>query len=275
MRSLTSKFFVGAFAGALACLASTPVARAQLLDTLPGWDGFNFISPFGPAGVGTPTYGETFTAPGGNLALDDFSFFVASLDGNFLPTATDTYNVQAEVFQWTGDLIAGNGPQGVTGSPLYVSPTFAISPDGVGYLDSGFDQVEVDLPAPLALTAGDNYILLLNDVDSVGQVDGDTMAFALDGSFSHYTPGDAGGGFNYSNYGPGGFLGDGSWSNGPGAYVDDGNDFGDLIFTADFSPVQQTGGGGSSVPDAGATVLLLGLGLAGLALHSRRRLALV
>jgi hypothetical protein len=243
------KFLITAGAMAVVCLS--PSARAgQSYDTTPGWDGASSIGAFGPASADdTPTYGETFVAPAGNTYLNSYTFYVGSSDGatgadGYLPDAVgDQYSVIGEVFNWTGGLQAGNPSQGTTGPALYTSPSFTVTSDGA------FDAVTVTIPGGLSLVAGDSYVVDLTDLT------GPSSNFGVfgDTEFGHVAN-DGGGGFNYSNIGE-----VGTW--------DDGYDFGDLAFTANFSS------GSSAVPDASSTAALVGVALAGLSLLARRQRA--
>jgi uncharacterized protein (TIGR03382 family) len=256
MTPSNSRNFLIMSAGALACLFSIPAARAQLsYNTILTWDHISNSGYFGQAtDDNAPTFGETFVAPALDTVLNDFTFYVGSTDGatdqtdnrNFLPDATtDSYTVQGEVFAWTGDLIAGDPTQGTTGAALFTSPTFTITPNGA------FEEVTVSIPlGGLTLTAGDDYVIDLTDITASNPSDWGIFGVI---PFSR-APNDGGGGFNFANV-----VGqDGTW--------DDFQDNGDLAFQADFTaPVS------SSVPDAANTAIVFGLGLAGLAVLSRRR----
>lgn len=254
MISPNSRSLLIAAAGALACLLSPTSARAgQTFDTTPSWDGQTDIAGFGPySAFDTPTYGQTFIAPVGNTYLNDFTFYVASTDfalGNFgyLPDAVgDVFKVQGQVFNWSGSLIGGSPTQGTVGAALYTSPTFTITSDG------SFEAVTVSIPGGLGLIAGNSYVIDLTDITGPSS---DLGVFGAATGYQHVAN-DGGGGFAYSN------------NPSPIGTWDDGGDFGDLAFKADFSST------GSRVPDAASTAVLLALGLAALAVLSlRQRLA--
>jgi hypothetical protein len=219
---------------------------ADSLDTVPSWDGNTDIQYFGSTAehpAVTPTFGETFVASAANPVLNDYTFYVGSSDGNIYndngnltPDVTgDQFTVKGEVFDWSGNLLGGDGPQGTDGPALYTSPDFTITSD------STFEAVTVNISGGLRLNAGDSYVIDLTDI--TGPSDNDFGIFG-DTQFSHVAN-DGGGGFNFSNVGE-----VGTW--------DDFSDFGDLAFTADFSAAT------SSVPDGSATAVILGMGMAGL-----------
>jgi hypothetical protein len=238
---------VGAAALVLAVAHLFPkAASAQALDTVPSWDGNTDIQYFGSSAEHpsvTPTFGETFVASASHPVLDDYTFYVGSSDGNqyndngnLIPdVAGDKFTVKGEVFDWSGSLLGGNGPQGTIGAALYTGADFTVTSD------MAFEAVTVTIPGGLSLHAGDSYVIDLTDI--TGPADNDFGIFG-DTQFSHVSD-DGGGGFNFSNFGE-----SGTW--------DDFSDFGDLAFRADFSP------SASSVPDGSATALMLGLGITGL-----------
>ncbi len=251
MSSFVSRIFPGATAIALLGFVAAGSARANVtFDTTPSWDGSSSIQSWGynptfdPNGP-TPTYGETFIAPTGSTVLNNFTFYIQSIDGNFNPVAGDQYAAQGEVFNWTGSLLGGNPNQGTVGSALYTSPVFTFTSDGL------FDAVTVTIPGGLALTAGNAYVIDLTDV--AGPSNGDTGSWG-DAEFGHVAN-DGGGGFAFSNVGQAGI-----W--------DDGGDFGDLAFTANFSS-------SGAVPDGANAAILFVLALTALGLVPSRRFARV
>jgi hypothetical protein len=248
MISLSSRKHGGAAAFALAIASFFPSTAAfgQSLDTVTSWDGSTAIQYFGSSAQHpalTPTFGETFVATPANSVLEDYTFYIGSSDGteyddngNFIPDVVgDNFKVKGEVFDWSGNLLGGNGPQGTVGSALFTSPSFTVTSDG------GFKAVTVTIAGGLILTAGDSYVIDLTDIS--GPSDSDFGIFG-DTEFSHVSN-DGGGGFNFSNFGE-----SGNW--------DDFDDFGDLAFRADFSAATST------VPDGQGTAVLLCLGLAGI-----------
>jgi hypothetical protein len=213
-----------------ASLAAATSARATTIGTENQWQG-EVVNTFG--GGATETYGETIIAPTESTLLD-FTFYVYSLDG--LPA-----DVEGQVYAWTGNLEAGNDPQGATGPALF-SESLTIEPG------SDFEAVTVDT-GDLQLTAGNAYILLLTDPSDTG---GD-FEFEVVGAH----PWRAGrGGFNYFNNSDPAQINNGDWS-----ASDDANDYGDLAFTADFA---------SPTPEP-SSLILLATGLLGAAGAIRRK----
>lgn len=180
----------------LAVLA-TPYLRADTVYTTVGSQ-TGFVSPFGNNGS-TNTYGETFTAPVGNL--QSFTFYTLS-NG-----ATD---VTAQVYAWNGNIYGGNPSQGTGGAALF--STSATIANGNGALTATTVNIG---GGGLALTAGVNYIILFTNPDNT-----DNQEWSIDSS--NPSP-SALGGFNFDN-GPAG-----------GATWDDFGNFGTLEYTAVFS----------------------------------------
>lgn len=209
--------------------ASVTAADAGIISTLPQWNGSTSVASWG--GGGTGVYGETFSAP--TNQLDSFTFEV-----NDFGVAA---NFVAQVYAWSGSLLAGNSPQGATGPALYTSSTLHTS--GV----VGFNAITINTGG-VSLTPGNNYVMLFADIG------GDTTAgeFGLVGSPTS-VPGD--GGFNfYNNNYTLSSINSNPW--------DDFGNFGSLAYTAKF-------GSASSVPEP-PTLALMGLGLAGLGVSRRK-----
>lgn len=167
-------------------LAAAPMIHATTYSTV--GDQNSEISAWGSDF--TNTYGETFIAPGGDLTSFTFYF-----DGSGTTDAT------AEVYAWSGILLAGNGPQGTTGSALFSAPVTITS-----------DSLTVNTGS-VPLTPGGSYIVLLTNPDNDNYpnwvIDGSNLSANL-------------GGFNFDN-GPA-----------TGTYDDFGN-FGTLEYTATFT----------------------------------------
>jgi hypothetical protein len=219
------------------------VARADTTyDTTTSWDGSTFASPWGAVGSATPTFGETFLAPTADTVLQDFTFYISGLGSG----ASVTF--QADVYAWSGSLQGGNGPQGATGPALYTSANMTFTDDG------SFQAVTITTGG-VALTAGGSYVALLTttaptslaaNADSFG-------SFVWGVTFAH-AAGDGGGGFNFDDNATSAQLGTTPW--------DDGADYGDAAWTADFAA--------AAVPEPSSVALL---GVAGLCLagYIRRR----
>jgi hypothetical protein len=246
----------------LVCVLSAQTTlRGSSYNTFPAWDGVTNLGYFGSLSAtpaNTPTFGETFVAPVGTTVLNNFTFEFGSTSGlqtddagNYLPDAVgDQYTVQGEVYNWTGSLYGNNGPQGTTGAALYTSQSFTITTNG------SFQAVTVSIAGGLNLQAGNDYVVDLNDLSQSNP--NDFGIFGLLPNFSHDPGADGGGGFNFSNVGSSGIWDDGV------------ADLGDLAFSANFSSPSN-----NNVPDTASTVVLLGAGMAALALVPRRRLQAV
>lgn len=208
--------------------------RAGLVyDTTYAWDGSSVVSTWGSTQSGaTPTYGQTFVAPAyPDIALENFTFYLNGFGGG------GTTYFTADVYAWSGSLIAGNPVQGATGSALYTSPLMSITDN----LTGNFQQVTINTGGIL-LTPNVNYVALLTTTDP-GSIAANTSSFGSwafgDLLFQHVL-GDGGGGFNYSDS--------------PTSVTtpwDDGTDFGDLAWTANFAAVPEP-----------SSLTLLGLGAA-------------
>jgi hypothetical protein len=139
---------------ALTALAVTGVARAQVVDTASAWDGSSFIAPFGQGieadGGDTPTYGQTFVAPGASLLLKSFTFWVDSVGGSG-PS------------RFTGFVMEFDGT-GVTGPVLFegAEVSLAISPPTFPYVPS-FTPVTFDVPS-LALDPAKTYVAFISAI---------------------------------------------------------------------------------------------------------------
>jgi hypothetical protein len=211
----------------LICSAGDSV-HATTFDTTPFWDGSSTIQPWGP--TDTLTYGQTVDVPAGATKLTDFTFYIIADPGTSI-------SAQGEVYNWSGSLLGGNPPQGVSGMALFTSSSF-------NYIGNGsFQAVTVTIPGGLAVTPGQQIVMDLMALGGTGTTQwGDIL-------FTH-VPNNGGGGFNFNN-GP---------SSSP--IWDDFTDFGDLAFTANFTM--------GSVPETANSLLLLGIGLGLLAALKRR-----
>jgi hypothetical protein len=231
---LTRSTLAVALAG-FAFLALAPATQAQTFSTSYAWNGTSFANPFGFPD--TATYGQTFIAPGNPLL--NFTFYVNAL-GN-------TLSMQADVYAWSGSLIAGNPTQGAVGPALYTSPTSIV------LTGTGFQAVTVTTGS-VPLTAGSDYIALLtvSDPTDYNATTGPGQIGLIAGT---HVSGDGGGGFNFFNNGyTQQAVNNGDW--------DDYADYGDLAWTSHFGP---------AVPEPGTYTLLGSLGLTGVIFLRRRR----
>lgn len=220
-------------AAAMAALTAS-AANAQHIDTTTAWDGVTAMGGFG----GTPTFGQTITAPAGHDRLIAFSLYIDTR-GNARP-------FRAAVYAW--DV----AQQRATGSALWQSAPVTVSGASGTVLEYAFAP-----PGGVPVTPGQAYVLL-----------GTTLYDAGSGSMGW-------GWLDASPYGGGGFVYLGgispadltgtAWS-GTGAR--------DSAFKAVFAevapppPAQPT-----PVPGPqGDALALLGLGLAGAAFRSIRRM---
>lgn len=164
---------------AIAALALGCVAHAQTIDTTAAWNGSDYIAPFGQGieadGGDTPTYGQTFRAPGESLLLESFTFWVDSVGGSG-PS------------RFTGYVMEFDG-SGVTGPVLFEGSevSLAISEPTFPYVPS-FTPITFNVSS-LALDASKTYVAFLSaipffdaqdDTANVGYLFADTYA---DGGF--------------------------------------------------------------------------------------------
>jgi hypothetical protein len=213
----------------IAALAASPVAAAVTIDTTSAWDNISIVGALGSPSTGV--FGQTFKAPA--TRLDAFTFY---LDDGGRPI-----DVFAAVYAWTGDLIAGNGPQGATGAALFTSAVFKTP--GTNSLTA----VTINTGGT-ALTLGQNYVVLLAaTTPDQGGVDFGVIdpnpGIANDGGFNYFNNG-----FNL------GLINNGNW-NGD-------QDLGTLAWVGSF-------GGVVPEPESWA-LMVLGFGAMGLVMRRRR-----
>jgi len=112
-------------------------ASAQNIDTTPAWDGLNTMGGFG----GTPTYGQTITAPVGQSRLDAFSFYI---DARGL-----SLTIRAAIYAWDA------AQQHAVGSALWQSPPVTVSGASGTIAEYTFAP-----PGGVPVTPGQRYVLL-------------------------------------------------------------------------------------------------------------------
>jgi PEP-CTERM motif len=204
-------------------------------DTTPYWNGSDGVAAWGSVQSGfTPTIGETFVAPNAATALTDFTFYVT----NFNPG--DQVAFTAAVYQWSGSLTAGQPTQGAIGPALFTSVPMLFTDNG------NFQAVTIETGG-VDLTPSGSYVVLLTTSDPSSTASNnssfDFFEFGLAGP--NPLPNDGGGGLNFYNNMTSDQIGLGNW--------DDGYNFGDLAYRADFAIVPEP-----------SSLTLLGIGLAGL-----------
>lgn len=145
--AIAIRFVATAFAVAIG-------AQAQVIDTTASWNGSDHIAPFGQGieadGGDTPTYGQTFVAPGALTELTSFTFWVDSVGGSG-PS------------RFTGYVMAFDG-SGVTGAVLFEGGEvlLALSPATFPYVPS-FTPVTFEVPS-LALDATKTYVAFISAI---------------------------------------------------------------------------------------------------------------
>jgi len=191
--------------------------RAQFIDTTATWDGVSHIAPFGQGieleGGDTPTYGQTFRAPGPLMGLTSFTFWIDSVGGSG-PS------------RFTGFIMEFDGSR-ATGPVLFEGSeiSLAISPATFPYVPS-FTAVTFAVPS-LALDPSLTYMAFVSalpyfdDQDDTANV-GYLFADVYDG-----------GGFWFSNQRTWSNLLGNDWEN----YI--GGGLNDLAFRATFSTVPE------------------------------------
>ena len=176
-------------------------ARADIT-TIAAWNAASQpgVASWGNPAGSTPTYGETFTATGGNTTLTSMTFEIQSVGGASIP-------FQAYVYAWNGT--------GITGSALFTS-----SVQGVPF-GSGYQAITVSTGGTL-LTAGQQYLAMYSTIGDGGSASstGEWGGFLPDTTYT-------GGTFEYNNAASLGAL-NGNW--------DLSGNLGDLAFDLAFAP---------------------------------------
>lgn len=230
MRTLVRTFILTAAAAASLAGASASAA-VSTIDTTSFWNGTSTVGALGSPSTGV--IGQTFTAP--DTQINSFTFFIDDAGAEI--------DVFAAIYAWTGNLVAGNGPQGATGPVLFSTPVFKTS---------GTDAL---VPLTIntggtTLVAGQNYVLLLGALTSA-------QGEALFGVINPKPAVAGNGGFNYFNNDfvlP--IINNGNW--------DSGIDFGTLAWTGEF-------GTAAIVPEPQSWALMvIGFGAMGVALRRRK-----
>ncbi|WP_294256745.1 PEPxxWA-CTERM sorting domain-containing protein [uncultured Sphingomonas sp.] len=225
---------VAALFGAVALLGATIAApaAASAIDTSGGYAAK--IDYFGARY--TPAYGQTFTV-GSDNALNGFTFYLGG----------GAARVRAYVYSWSG--------VGALGAALYASDARNFG----GTAGDAFEALRFDVGA-LDLRAGQRYVAFLTTAGLNQPAGSESSWMPTAGSFGSnaYRDGD----FVFSNAGDSldAIVGQ-PWDDVHGVY-------GDVQFTADFSPGATAGAG---VPEPAAWAMLIGgFGLAGGVLRRRR-----
>lgn len=218
---------------ALGLLLSVCTAQAAMIDTSAQWNGSTGISPFGH--TNTATYGQTFVAPEAASHLDSWTFYLndmtagAPVDFSLYVMAWDNTGTRA-----TGDILFASDRVSTTnndGQDGYEAFTFATG--------------------GLALEASAQYVAFISTSQWTAQQTGTAYVASL-GAQDGYSDG----GFFWLNNGTRtSYWTERAWRSS--------SDFGDLVFSAQFSVL-------ATVPEPGVLVLFL-IGLAVL-LGVRRRI---
>jgi hypothetical protein len=103
-------------------------AHAQAINTIPSWNGSNFISSFGVPN--TATYGQTITVAAGSGPLNSFSFEIGNCGANV--------TLRGSVYAWDGAK--------ATGPSLFTSPAQTITNNNAFQLVT-FTTGGITLPA--------------------------------------------------------------------------------------------------------------------------------
>ncbi|WP_111641583.1 PEP-CTERM sorting domain-containing protein [Marinimicrobium alkaliphilum] len=218
---------------ALGLLFGACVAQAAIIDTSAQWNGSSGISPFGH--TNTATYGQTFVAPETASYLDSWTFFLNDM------TAGAPVDFSMYVMAWDSNTTRA------TGDILFASDQVSTTNNG------GQDGYEAFTFATggLVLDASASYVAFISTSEWTAQQTGTAYVASL-GAKDGYKDG----GFFWLNNGTRtSYWTERMWRSS--------SDYGDLVFTAQFSAF-------AAVPEPGVLGLFL-IGLLAL-LGVRRRI---
>jgi hypothetical protein len=233
---ITRKLAFGLCAAVMATLFTGATQAVSVIDTTPSWNGTDYIFSFGE--TDTATYGQTFTVTAPETVLESFTFYLDDILDSIDP---DVVDFEAYVYAWDGN--------SATGSALFSSGPYATTNNGGA---GGFEQITINTGG-LSLTAGSQYVAFFNTSNLFDGENGGSHWGATGGADTY-----SGGAFVFLNNGSNfGALTTDNWTT---DWLGTGSD---LAFTMTFSDQ-------APIPEP-ATMTLIGLGLAGLVVRSRRK----
>jgi len=143
-------------------------ARADVITTIPSWDGSQAVGAMSNQPGAVTTIGQTFTAVSPNLnVLNSFTFLVKD------NVTTPAFDFFARVYNWTGSAITG--PAIFTSGPLSVS--------GLAY-----QPITVNTGA-LNLVSGQQYVALFTAIGTVYNGSSANLGSVGTGAGAAYTGG--------------------------------------------------------------------------------------
>jgi hypothetical protein len=232
---------VGAIA-AIGLFSAINAIADVTFDTTGSWNGSSSISPFGQPN--TTTYGQTFVAPSDNV-LENFTFYLEASSSVHL-------QIQAQVYNWSGNLLGGAAPQGAVGSALFTSTP-------INFVGNGSFEAITVTTGGTTLIAGNPSVALftISGPDATDYLNSTGTASWGDTQQVHVS--NDGGGFNFYNNGSNfAAINNGNWN--------DFADFGDLAWKANFTA------SAAPVPEPSIILLLLSV-VGGVGLTLRRKLS--
>lgn len=140
-------------------VAATTAPAATLINTMPAWNGTQFISTFGVPN--TQTYGQVVVVPAGETSLTSFSFVI---------------NDQGTALTMLGEVYAWNGSNMATGAALFESAP--VTTGGV----NAFQTFTFTIPGGVAVTAGQQLILFATTSKSAQTNSGSRWGAIVDNS---------------------------------------------------------------------------------------------